>query len=214
MSFFERIMSDASGFEIEEDEKVIQNRDPVSTGDMKDVFDGLRPVMVKKQDHDDELVRIHDDLHGSARVVNTWIYSKNDVDIIKQDLAPESYFEAVMEEGLDEVVRQAVEIEESFLENGYVYRDLKPDNIRFHNGYGMAVDYLDRLAVQREEDVDDMETALAKSYDLFVQELSDHLYGVEEKEVEKLVDDHSNYTEAIEFTGSPYIDFRLKYGEE
>lgn len=206
--FFRSIVDEALSFEIEEDYQVFSKGVEVSEGNVKQVFEGLRPEIIKYAAHDDDRFSVHSDLNDDAQVVNTFLYQDYDLDIMKQDFVPDTFFEAAIEHGIDHAVGEAVRIEESFLENGYVYRDLKPENIRFHSEVGMAVDYLDRLSVQKVENTEDLETALAKSYDLFVSELSEIVHGLEPVEAEKLVDKHSNYTEAWNFTGEPYIDFR------
>lgn len=205
--FLRSIIEEAFSFEREEDYQVFSRGTEVSEGNVKHVFEGLRPEMVKYASHDEDRFEVYSDLHGNSKVVNTFIYSDYDLDIIKQDFVPDSFFEGILENGLDHAIGEAVRIEESFLENGYVYRDLKPDNIRFHNEVGMAVDYLDRLSVQTVDEVSDIETALAKSYDLFIKDLSDTVHGLDPVEAERIVDRHSNYTEAWAFTGEPYIDF-------
>ncbi|MFQ3307948.1 MAG: hypothetical protein ACI977_000163 [Candidatus Nanohaloarchaea archaeon] len=211
--FFKSIMEEALGFEIEEYYQVLSNGEEVSEGDMKKVIEGLRPEMIKYDSHDEDRFDVYDDLHGSAKVVSTSLYQDYDMNIIRQDFVPDSFLDDVMENGPEHAVGEAVAIEESFIENGYVYSDLKPANIRFQNGNGMAVDYLDRLSVLRLDEVNDIERALSTSYDLFVGEAAEEL-NADPVEIERMVDRHSKYTEAREFTGEPYIDFRFNPNQE
>lgn len=210
--FFKTIFDNANLLERLENARILESGTEISEGNVKKVFEGIRPEIVKYAEHDSDRFDVYQDIHGSTKVVNTWLHEEDELDVIKQDVVPDTYFDAVINHGLEHVIKETVEIEESFLENGYIYRDLKPDNIRFHEGTGMAIDYLDRLAVQTIEEVEDVETALAKSYDLFLRELDNVVYGLDTIEAEKLIDKHSSYTEAWAFTGEPYIDFEYTGG--
>ena len=204
--WLENLLYRMTPHEAVEDARVLENRQPIEQGQLKEVVRGIRQDVLFPIEDDPFLEKVHEDLNGSARVVNTWIHPGRSGDLVHQDYLEDDFHTAILDHGLDEAVRQAVKVEESFIDQGYVYTDLKPENLRFFQRKGYAIDYLDERAVRPLEEVE-LGDALARSYDLFVEELGSSVPGLEADQVEKLVDSHSSYTEAYGFTGSPYMDF-------
>lgn len=196
-------------YEAIEEATIIQEGETFSDGNVKEVYRGMHQDVLMPLEIDDYLKQIHEDLNAEARAVNTWIHPSREGDIAYQDFIPDDFHTAALDHGLDHAVEEAVKVEESFIENGYIYADLKPENLRFQESQAVAVDYLDQLAVRPIDKVDDIETALAKSYDLFVTETADAFPNLKRKDVEELVDRHSGFTDAERYTGNPYTDFRL-----
>lgn len=202
---FQDLIQRATEAELYEDKDVIEKGTQVSQGNVKEVYLGLREEMLQPMEMTEELNKIFLDLYNNPKVVNTWGYSDGDQSIVKQDFIDEDLYSAMQEQGLDHVIEETVEVFESIAEDGYIYRDLKPDNIRFLNGYAIAVDYLDEQAVEPIQE--DMQIAAAKSYDLFIKELTDSIPNLGVEELEQKIDKYSKHVEADEYTGDPFIDF-------
>jgi len=206
LRFFEDIIQRATEAELHEDKEVIENGTQVSEGNVKAVYPGLRREMVQPMQMTEELQNVFLDLYNNPRVVNTWGYSDGDQSIIKKEFIDDNFHSVMYGKGLDHVIEETVNVFESIAEDGYVYRDLKPDNIRFLNNYGIAVDYLDKHAVEPKKGKD-MKMAAAKSYDLFITELTESVPDLEAEEIQQKVDKYSQHVNADEYTGDPFIDF-------
>ncbi|WEL23324.1 hypothetical protein [Candidatus Nanohalovita haloferacivicina] len=191
-----------------EDQRIIDEGDEVEEGAVKQVFEGLHGEMIMPIQSDEEIRQIYRDLHGKARVVNTWAVTEEGVDMFKQDRVPDKFYDVMYQEGLEHVIRETVEVFESFADHGYAYCDLSPDNIRFHNGNGIAIDYLDEHAVEK---LDGNPTfAAAKSYDLFTSEITSDIPGLQPEEVERYIDKYSNHVSTEKYTGDVLADFAFK----
>lgn len=189
--------------EREEDQRIISETEEVKEGGVKQVFEGLHNEMIKPIESDEEIRQIYRDLHGKARVVNTWGVTDKGVDVFKQDKVPERFEHAVEKYGVEHTVKETVKIFESFTEQGYAYIDLSPDNIRFHNGHGIAIDYLDQEAVEK---IDNEQFAAAMAYHMFTSELQD-ITDIETEQVEAYIDKYSTHVSAEQYTGNVLADF-------
>ena len=190
-----------------EDERVIEKSEPVDEGGVKEVYPGIRNDFLIEEEKDPAMRQMFWDLRESDRVVNTWIYTEDGVDLIKKDEVPFSFHEVVKSEGLEYAVREAVEVFEDFANHGYVYCDLTPENIRFDRvGKAVAIDYLDKEATEPLEEVNETYAA-AMSYDLFARDLESSIPGLKALEVERVIDRYSNHVETEEYTGEPLMDF-------
>lgn len=190
-----------------EDQRAMENSEPVEEGNTKEVYRGLRKDFLTEEETDPEIRKIFKDLSPAERVVNTWIYTEDGIDLIKQDEVPYSFHEVLASQGPEYVIREAVEVFENILEHGYIYCDLAPENLRFnYSGKALAIDYLDEEATEPLEDVDTL-YGTAMSYDLFTREIVSSVKGLQPEEVEKHIDRYANHIEANEYTGNPLMDF-------
>lgn len=193
-------------YEVSEDRKVRELREEVEEGEIKNVWRGLHQDIQKEVDGDEEILRIFEDMRPSPRAVNTWKYTHRGKEIIKQDELPKDFYTAMLDHGLDHVIEEAVKIFEDFADRGYVYCDLSPENIRFLNEHGAAVDYLDQEAVEPLEQYN-IEIAAAMSYDLFTHELTSSVPGLEREEVEEKISKYSSHVDTGSYTGEVLTDF-------
>jgi hypothetical protein len=190
-----------------EDERVMERTESIENTGGQKIYRGIRNDILMPQEQDEEIRQIYRDLHGSARVVNTWIFTEDGEDLVIQDEAPQSFENALEEYGLDHVVQESVEIFESFADNGYAYCDLAPDNIGFRNGKGLAIDYLDEEAV---EPLDGNEQySAAMTYHFFTKELAE-LTEQNAETIERKIDRYSTHVEAEQYTGEPMMDFAFQ----
>lgn len=189
--------------ERKEDQRIIAETEKIDEGGVKQVFEGLHGDIIMPIEYNEEIRKIYRDLHGKARVENTWGATQEGLDIFKQDKVPRRFEEAVEEYSLEHAVKETVEIFESFAKQGYAYVDLSPDNIRFHNGRGIAIDYLDHEAV---EEMKDEKFSAALAYQMFSSELKD-LVDTEIEQVEAYIDKYSSQVSAEEYTGNLLADF-------
>lgn len=187
-----------------EDERVIERREEIDSDGEQEVYRGIRNDILMPQEKDEEVRQIYRDLHGSARVVDTWIYTEGGKDLVKQDEASQKFEEALQEYGLDHVVRESVEIFESFAVNGYAYCDLAPENIGFRNGRGVAIDYLDSEAVEPLDGNEEFSAAM--TYHFFTKEL-EGLTDEDAETIEQKIDQYSSHVDAEQYTGEPMVDF-------
>lgn len=195
--------------ERDEDREVMSGKE-VEEGGVKEVYEGLHSDVLKPMEEEEELKKIFNDLRPSTRVVNTWFYSDAGEAIIKQDKIPEDFHQAMLDHGLDQAIKETVEVFEDIADHGYAYCDLSPGNIRFQNGKAIAIDYLDNQAVESLEKYD-MTTAAAMSYDLFTRELAGSVPGLEEEKIERKIDEYSVHVETDEYTGNPFVDFAFNF---
>jgi len=187
-----------------EDERIIEESKQLNEDGNRKVYRGLRNDYLVPQRKKDEIRQVYRDLNGSARVVNTWIFTDGEQDLVKKDEVPQSFEDALEEYGLDHVVRESVEVFESFAENGYTYCDLSPDNVRFQDGKALAIDYLDEEAVEPLEDNEGFSAAM--TYHFFTEELAE-IAEQDRETIERKIGRYSKHVEAEEYTGNTLIDF-------
>lgn len=203
----EKFLKRSHPLEKAEDERAMEKSEPVPRGDTKEVYRGLRRDFLTQEETDPEIREIFRHLSPAERVVNTWIYTEDGIDLIKQDEIPYSFHEVLASHGPEYVIKEAVEVFEDITDHGYIYCDLKPENLRFnYNGKALAIDYLDEEATEPLEAVDTTYAA-AKSYDLFTEKLVSSVENLNPRRVEKIIDKHSRHVETDEYTGDPLMDF-------
>jgi hypothetical protein len=216
---WEFLREDADEFDRKDSVEAVERGDLVGEGENKKVYAGKRqdvfsPVEGRTLEGGTSLKRVYHDLRESPRVVNTWLFHQelpesdgvSGILMVQQDDVPDNFEEVMESEGLEHVVSETVNVWEEILDEGYIYCDLAPENIKFWNGYGMAVDYMDSDALMAVESVSDLGMGAARSYDLFVNELSSE-YGVDRLEAERLVVENSDQLDPDRLTGDPYLDF-------